>query len=67
MNSFSRYARLFESWVEPNLGLLDEAGHPEPRIVAMDCASTAAAVLDHGLRWGIEPVFSVLRRRSFGM
>lgn len=64
---FATGARLFESAVETNIGVLHEAGHPEPWIVAMDCAPTAAAVRDYGLRWGIEPMFSDFKSRGFGL
>jgi hypothetical protein len=64
---FAVGARLFESAVETNLGVLHEAGHPEPWIVAMDCIPTVAAVRDYGLRWGIEPMFSDFKSRGFGL
>lgn len=64
---FARGARLFESGIETNLGVLHEAGHPEPWIVAMDCVPSAAAVRDYGLRWGIEPMFSDFKSRGFGL
>lgn len=65
-----RYAvgvRLFASGVETNLGVLHEAGHDEPWIVAMDCRPHAAAVRDYGLRWGIEPMFADFKTRGFGL
>ena len=31
----------------------------------MDCPPTRARVLDYGLRWGIEPLFSDLKSRGF--
>lgn len=57
--------RLFASGVSTNLGILHEAGHPEPWIIAMDCPPTRAAVLDYGARWGIEPMFSDFKGRGF--
>jgi len=60
-------ARLFTCGVETNLGVLHEAGHAEPWIVAMDCSPNAAAVRDYGLRWGIEPMFSDFKTRGFGL
>lgn len=64
---FAVGARLFESGIETNLGVLHEAGHPEPWMVAMDCAPNAASVRDYGLRWGIEPMFSDFKSRGFGL
>lgn len=60
-------ARLFERGVQTNIGVLHEPGHPEPWIVAMDCAPTVTAVRDYGLRWGIEPMFSDFKTRGFGL
>jgi hypothetical protein len=57
--------RLFAQGVMTNLGILHEAGHPEPWIIAMDCAPTRAAVLDYGARWAIEPMFSDFKGRGF--
>jgi hypothetical protein len=57
--------RLFEQGGMTNLGTLHEAGHPEPWIIAMDCAPTRAAVLDYGARWAIEPMFSDFKGRGF--
>ncbi len=57
--------RLFAQGVMTNLGILHEAGHPEPWIIAMDCAPTRAAVLDHTARWAIEPMFSDFKGRGF--
>jgi hypothetical protein len=64
---FAVGARLFESGIETNIGVLHEPGHPEPWIVAMECVPTAAAVRDYGLRWGIEPMFSDFKSRGFGL
>lgn len=60
-------ARLFESGIETNIGVLHEPGHPEPWIIAMDCKPTKAAVLDYGARWCIEPMFSDFKTRGFGL
>jgi hypothetical protein len=57
--------RLLASEVPTNLGILHEAGHPEPWIIAMDCAPNRAAVRDYGSRWGIEPLCSGLKSRGF--
>jgi len=47
------------------IGILREAGHDEPWIIAMDCPPTRAAVLDYGARWSIEPTFSDFKSRGF--
>jgi len=57
--------RLFAQGVMTRLGILHEAGHPEPRIIAMDCAPTRATVLDYSARWAIEPMFSDFKGRGF--
>ena len=57
--------RLFAQGVMTPLGILHEAGHPEPWIIAMDCVPTRAAVLDYGARWAIEPMFSDFKGRGF--
>jgi hypothetical protein len=59
--------RLFAQGVMTNLGILHEAGHPEPWIIAMDCAPTRAAVLDYAARWAIEPMFSDFKGRGFDL
>ena len=59
--------RLFDHGVPTNLGILHEAGHPEPWIIAMDCAPNRAAVRDYGSRWGIEPLFSDFKSRGFDL
>lgn len=57
--------RLFARGVMTNLGILREAGHPEPWIIAMDCTPNRAAVLDYAARWAIEPMFSDFKGRGF--
>lgn len=57
--------RLFARGVMTNVGILHEAGHAEPWIIAMDCLPTRPAVLDYGARWGIEPMFSDFKSRGF--
>jgi hypothetical protein len=59
--------RLFAQGVMTNLGILHEAGHPEPWIIAMDCVPTRAAVLDYAARWAIEPMFSDFKGRGFDL
>ena len=57
--------RLLASETPTNLGILQEPGHDEPLIIAMNCPPTRAAVRDYGNRWGIEPLFSDLKSRDF--
>jgi hypothetical protein len=57
--------RLFAQGIMTNLGILHEAGHPEPWVIAMDCTPTRAAVLDYGSRWSIEPMFADFKGRGF--
>lgn len=60
-------ARLFDSGVETNIGVLHEPNHPEPWIIAMDGRPNKAAVLDYGACWCIEPMFSDFKTRGFGL
>ena len=54
--------RLFEQGaVMTNIGILHEAGHPEPWIIVMDCPPTRAAVLDYGSRWAMIRPFPILK------
>lgn len=64
---YCQKARLFESGVETHIGVLHEAAHPEPWIMAMDAKPNKAAVLDYGVRWSIEPMFSDFKTRGFGL
>ncbi len=57
--------RLFTRGVPTPLGILHEAGHEAPWIIAMDCLPTRAAVLDYGARWAIEPLLSDFKSRGF--
>jgi hypothetical protein len=59
--------RLFTQGVMTHLGILHEAGHPEPWIIAMDCTPSRAAVLDYAARWAIEPMFSDFKGRGFNL
>jgi hypothetical protein len=51
--------------ISTNVGVVHDAGHPEAWIIAMDCKPTRQRVLDYGLRWGIESLFSDLKSRGF--
>ncbi len=55
------------SGVITNIGTLHEKGHKEPWIIAMDAGLGKHKVLDYGMRWGIEPMFSDFKSRGFGL
>ena len=60
-------AELYGSGVVTNIGVLHETGHKEPWIVAMDAKPGRYTVLDYGMRWGIENMFSDFKSRGFGL
>src|SRR3954453_23939926 len=49
------------------IGILHEKSHPEPGIIAMSEPPSQGRVLDYGMRWGIEPLFSDFKSRGFGI
>jgi hypothetical protein len=53
--------------VSTNIGILHEEGHSEPWIIAMDSAPSKYKVLDYGMRWGIECMFSDFKSRGFSI
>lgn len=53
--------------VTTNIGILHEAGHPEPWFIAMDATPSHETVLDYGKRWSIEAMFSDFKSRGFGI
>ncbi len=53
--------------VTTNIGIVNERGHEEPWIIAMDCQPSKHRTLDYGMRWGIESLFSDLKSRGFGI
>lgn len=59
--------RLGEKGPTINVGILQEPGHPEPWFIAMDGKPSASRVLDYGMRWGIEALFSDLKTRGFSI
>jgi hypothetical protein len=61
------HARFNETEIATHIGILHEPGHPEPWIIAMDSTPTKGRVLDYGMRWGIEPMFSDFKSRGFGI
>ena len=60
-------AELYGSGVVTNIGVLHEKGHKEPWIIAMDASPNRYTVLDYGMRWGIENMFSDFKSRGFGL
>lgn len=59
--------RLGEQGPLINVGILHESGHPEAWYIAMDVKPTPGRILDYGLRWGIEALFSDLKTRGFSI
>jgi hypothetical protein len=62
-----RNAELNDSGVKTHIGILHERGHKEPWIIAMSEPPTNGRVLDYGMRWGIEPMFSDFKSRGFAI
>ncbi|NGX31829.1 MAG: hypothetical protein K940chlam8_01212 [Chlamydiae bacterium] len=62
---FLENATLSESGVTTCVGALQEEGHKEPWIIAMECKPTKGRILDYGMLWGIEALFSDLKTRGF--
>jgi hypothetical protein len=60
-------ATLNETNVITHIGILHENGHKEPWIIAMSDTPSKGRVLDYGMRWGIEPMFSDFKSRGFGI
>lgn len=56
---------LSNSGVKTNVGVIQDEGKLEPWIIAMDCNPTQYTVLDYGMRWSIEPLFSDFKSRGF--
>jgi hypothetical protein len=53
--------------VSTNIGIIHDAGHPEPWIIAMSAEPSYLSTLDYSRRWGIEPMFSDFKSRGFGI
>jgi len=60
-------AALNETQVKTHIGICHEKGHREAWIIAMHDTPSTARVLDYGMRWGIEPMFSDFKSRGFGI
>ena len=50
-----------------HIGIIHEKQHPEPWMIAMNETPSRHKVLDYGMRWGIEAMFSDFKSRGFGM
>ena len=53
--------------VKTHIGVLHEAHHKEPWMIAMDCLPSKYKTLDYGMRWGIECLFSDFKSRGFSI
>ena len=58
---------LTEQRVRTNVSMVQEAGHPEPWIIALSQTPSVHTAFDYGLRWGIEAMFSDFKSRGFGL
>jgi hypothetical protein len=58
---------LNETKVKTHIGILHEKGYKEPWIIAMHDIPSKSTVLDYGMRWGIEPLFSDFKSRGFSI
>lgn len=53
--------------VSTHIGIIHEKAHPEPWIIAMNDVPSKHKILDYGMRWGIESMFSDFKSRGFGI
>jgi hypothetical protein len=53
--------------VGTNIGVIHDAGHAEPWIIAMSAEPSYLSTLGYSRRWGIEPMFSDFKTRGFGL
>lgn len=60
-------AQLNDTGIKTHIGILHEQGYPDPWIIAMSDIPSKGRVLDYGMRWGIEPMFSDFKSRGFGI
>jgi Transposase DDE domain len=52
---------------QTNIGIIQEEGHEEPWIIAMNKTPSFYTTFDYGMRWAIEPMFSDFKSRGFGL
>jgi Transposase DDE domain len=62
-----REIELTEQRVRTNVSMVQEAGHPEPWIIALSQTPSVHTAFDYGLRWGIEAMFSDFKTRGFNL
>ena len=62
-----REIELTEQRVRTNVSRVQEAGHPEPWIMALSQTPSVHTAFDYGLRWGIEAMFSDFKTRGFNL
>jgi hypothetical protein len=60
-------AELYGTGITTNIGVLHEDGHKEPWIIAMSVSPSEYKILDYGMRWSIEAMFSDFKTRGFGI
>lgn len=60
-------AKLSDTNISTNIGVIQEDGHPEPWIIAMNCPPNKKEVLEYRNRWGIELLFSDMKSRGFNI
>ena len=64
---FLENLQLWDSAVITSVGVIHDKGHDEPWVIAMSEKPSRSKVLDYGLRWGIESMFSDLKSRGFNL
>jgi len=60
-------AKFNNTEIMTNIGIIWEKGHKEPWFIAMDCIPSKYKILDYGMRWGIECMFSDFKSRGFSV
>lgn len=65
--SILKDAELNDTGIKTNIGILHEAGHKEAWIIAMECLPNQGKILDYGMRWSIEAMFSDTKSRGFNI
>jgi hypothetical protein len=56
-----------ESGVTTQMGILQEQGHKEAWMIALSAPPSKGRILDDGMRWGREGLFSDFKSRGFGI
>ncbi len=55
---------LYGTGIITNIGVIHEKGRKEPWIIAMNVTPSEYTVLDYGMRWGVEALFSDFKVRG---